>query len=87
MTAALPLVPGPASSLTFSNIVFASAAGERMLWFQLAFFVGFVVLCGSSLISYEDVGWRKDAGMAVGIAMIVQVSYQLVLLRRKKRAA
>jgi hypothetical protein len=86
MTAALPLVPGPASPLTFSNIVFASAAGERMLWFQLVFFAGFVVLCGSSLISYEDVGWRKNAGVVIGVAMIVQVSYQLVLVRRKKRA-
>ena len=84
MTAALPVVPEPPSPLTFSNVVLASAAGERLLWFQLVFFVGFVVLCSSSLITYEDVGWRKDAGMAVGVAMIAQVSYQLLLLRRKK---
>jgi hypothetical protein len=84
MTAALPAAPEPASPLTFSSIVLASAAGETLLWYQLVFFVGFVALCGSSLITYEDVGWRKDAGMAVGVAMIAQVSYQLVLLRQKK---
>jgi len=87
MTGALPLVPQPASPLTFSNVVVAAAAGEKLLWYQLVFFVGFVVLCSSSLITYEDVGWRKDAGVVIGVAMIAQVSYQLVLLRRKKRAA
>lgn len=87
MTAALPVVPEPASPLTFSNVVLAAAAGEKLLWFQLVFFVGFVVLCGSSLITYEDVGWRKNAGMGVGVAMIAQVSYQLVLLRKGKGPA
>jgi len=48
--------------------------------------VGFVALCSSSLVSYEDVGWRKNAGVVIGVAMIAQVSYQLVLLRKKKRA-
>lgn len=86
MTAALPAAPEPASPRTFSDVVLAAAAGEKMLWFQLVFFVGFVTLCGSSLVSYEDVGWRKDAGMAVGGALIAQVSYQLVLRRKGKRA-
>ena len=86
MTAALPPAPEPASPLTFSSVVLAAAAGEKMLRFQLGFFVAFTALCSSSLVSYEDMGWRKYAGMAVGVAMIVQVSYQLLLLRQKRRA-
>ena len=86
MTASLPAAPEPASPRTFSDVVLAAAAGEKLLWFQLVFFVGFVALCGSSLVSYEDVGWRKNAGVVIGVAMIAQLSYQLVLLRKKKRA-
>jgi len=86
MTAPLPAAPEPASPGTFSDVVLEAAAGEKLLWFQLVFFVGFVALCSSSLVSYEDVGWRKNAGVVIGVAMIAQVSYQLVLLRKKKRA-
>ena len=84
MTAALPLAPAPERAVGASQIVAAAAAGEKLLWFQLAFFVSFLALCSSSVISYEDLGWRKYAGMTIGAAMIAQVSYQLLMLRRKE---
>ena len=86
MTAALPPASEPATPLTFSNVVLAAAPGRKLLWAQLVFFVAFAALCSSSLVSYEDMGWRKYAGAAIGIAMTVQASYQLVLLRRKALA-
>jgi hypothetical protein len=86
MTAALPPAPEPVAPLTFSNVVLAAAPGEQLLWVQLVFFAAFAALCSSSLVSYEDMGWRKYAGMAIGVAMMAQVSYQLVLLRKKKKA-
>ena len=83
MTAALPRAHEPAAALTFSNVLLAAAPSERLLWVQLVFFAAFAALCSSSLVSYENMGWRKYAGIALGIAMVVQVSYQLLLLRRK----
>ena len=84
MTAALPRVPAPDAPLTFSNVVLAAAPSAKRLWGQLVFFAAFAAVCSSSLVTYEDMGWRKYAGVAVGVAMVVQVSYQLLL--RKKRA-
>jgi hypothetical protein len=83
MTATLPPAPEPVSPLTFSNVVLAAAPAETLLWVQLVFFAAFAALCASSLVSYEDMGWRKYAGMAIGVAMVVQVSYQLVLRRTR----
>ena len=87
MTATLPTAPKPSSPLTFSNVVLAAAPGEKLLWAQLVFFATFAALCSSSLVSYEDMGWRKYVGAAIGVAMTVQASYQLLLLRRKNSSA
>ena len=86
MTASLPSAPEPALPLTFSNVVVAAAPGEKLLWAQLLFFATFAALCSSSLVSYEDMGWRKYAGAAIGVAMTVQASYQLLLLRQRDTA-
>jgi len=84
MTAALPAASETASP-AFSNVLLAAAPGDKLLWAQLVFFAVFAALCGSSLVSYEEMGWRKYAGTAIGIAMTLQSSYQL-LLRRKDAA-
>ena len=86
MTASLPAAPEPALPLTFSNVVLAAAPGEKLLWAQLVFFALFAALCSSSLVSYEDMGWRKYAGAIIGVAMTVQASYQLLLLRQRDTA-
>jgi hypothetical protein len=86
MTAGLPPAATPPAPFTSSSVEQAKAAGRKLLWFQLAFFVGFVALCSSNLVSYEDLGWRKYAGIAIGLAMIAQVIHQLVLLRRTEAA-
>jgi hypothetical protein len=86
MTASLPAAPEPALPLTFSNVILAAAPGQKLLWAQLVFFALFAALCSSSLVSYEDVGWRKYVGTVIGIAMAVQASYQLLLLRQRRTA-
>jgi hypothetical protein len=83
MTAALP--PAPASSPTFSNVMLAAAPGEKLLWAQLVFFAIFAALCVSSLVSYDEMGWRKYAGATIGVAMTTQASYQLLLRRGRAR--
>jgi hypothetical protein len=85
-TASLPAAPEPARPLTFSNVVLAAAPGEKLLWTQLVFFALFAALCSSSLVAYEDMGWRKYAGAIIGVAMTVQAGYQLLLLRRRDTA-
>jgi hypothetical protein len=39
----------------------------------------------SGIVPDAALGWRKYAGLAIGGAMIVQVGYQLLLLRRPGR--
>ena len=82
MTAALPPAPAPASLFANAQAAQASAAGPKLLWAQLLFFMAFGAVCSSSLISVEDFGWRKYAGMAISAAMIAQLTYQLLLIRR-----
>jgi hypothetical protein len=86
MTAGLPPAAAPASPLASANVEQATAAGEKLLWFQLVVFVGFVALCSSNLVPYEDLGWRKYAGIVIGLAMTAHVIYQLALLRRRAPA-
>lgn len=85
MTAALPPAPAPVAPLSFSNVVLAAAPVQKLLWVQLVFFAAFAALCGSSLVSYEDMGWRKYAGVLIGVAMVVQVGCQLLLRRRSRQ--
>jgi hypothetical protein len=86
MTASLPSAPEPAMPLAFSNVVLAAAPGEKLLWAQLVFFAAFAAMCSSPLVTYEDMGWRKYVGAVIGIAMTVQASYQLLLLRQRGTA-
>ena len=85
MTATLPAAPTPPSSFATSNQRAAMESGARLLWAQLAFFVAMTAGFSSSFeaVSYESLGWRKYAGIAIGIAMTAQVTYQLRSLRKK----
>lgn len=85
MTGALPAAAIPPSSFGSINKRTATEAGTPLLWFQLAFFVAMTAGFSSSFeaVSYESLGWRKYAGIAIGIAMTAQVTYQLLSLRKK----
>jgi hypothetical protein len=86
MTAGLPAAP-PAKTVTFvdANRKMANESGVKLLWAQLAFFVAMVVFLVAGIVPDEDLGWHKHGGLAVAAAMIVQVGYQLILLRRPGR--
>ena len=86
MTARLPpaLATRPVS-FADANRRMATQAGKKALWAQLAFFVAMVAFFMSGIVPDTDLGWHKPAGLAISVAMIVQVSCQLVLLRRSER--
>jgi hypothetical protein len=82
-TATLPPAPGSRPvSFADANQRMATESGKRLLWAQLAFFVAMVGFLLSGIVSDEDLGWHRHMGLAVGVAMIAQVSYQLILLSR-----
>ena len=68
-----------------ANRKMAAESGKKLLWVQLAFIVAMVAFFFAGIVPDEELGWHKHVGLAIGVAMIVQVSYQLVLLRRPGR--
>jgi len=86
MTTGLPPAPeGRPVSFADANRKMAAESGKKLLWVQLAFFVAMVAFFFAGIVPDEELGWHKHVGLAIGVAMIVQVSYQLVLLRRPWR--